>query len=142
MTRVARVELFVLIAAGAVGAGVHAAIAPEHLREWAPLGASFVAVAVFLSVGVVALAVRPDHGRVLTALALLLGSVAGAYVATRLTAIPLLDPEREPFDALGIGTSAIEALGALVAVHLGPLRTRRTPALNQLVRVEAGRLGN
>lgn len=130
MTRVARVELLVLIAAGSVGAGVHAAIAPEHLREWAPLGASFIAVAALLGVAAVALAVRPDDARFLGLLAALLGSVAAAYLATRLTAIPLLDPEREPFDGLGIGTSAIEALGLLVAVHIHPPWTRRSTALS------------
>jgi len=63
MTRITRIELFVLIGAGAVGAGVHAAIAPEHLREWAPLGASFVAVAILFAVAAVAIALRPDDRR-------------------------------------------------------------------------------
>jgi hypothetical protein len=57
MTRLARIELFALIGAGAVGAGVHAAIAPEHLHEWAPLGASFVAVAVILAAAVAAVVI-------------------------------------------------------------------------------------
>ena len=49
MTPAARLELLGLIGAGAVGAGVHAALAPEHLREWAPLGSSFVSTT-YLSV--------------------------------------------------------------------------------------------
>lgn len=116
-------EIVALIGAGAVGAGVHAAIAPQHLREWPPLGASFVAVAVLLSAAVAALALRPDDRLPVAALAALLGSVAAGYVVSRLVAIPPLDPEREPFDALGICTTAIEAFGLLLALHIHvPLR--------------------
>ena len=118
MTGRLQLELLGVLAAGAVGAGVHAALAPEHLREWPPLGAGFVAVAVLLAVAVVLLAGRPGDRRVVAVLAVLLGAVAAAYVATRLAALPPLDPDREPFDRLGIGTSAIEALGLLLAVHV------------------------
>jgi len=118
MTRLTRIELFGLIGAGAVGAGVHAAIAPEHLREWAPLGASFVAVAILFATAVAALALRPDDRRPVTALGALLATVAVGYVVTRLVAIPPLDPERESFDALGISTSAIEVAGLVLAVHV------------------------
>jgi apolipoprotein N-acyltransferase len=130
MGRLAHVELLGLIGAGSVGAGVHAAIAPEHLREWAPLGASFVAVAIVLAVAVAAVALRPDEPRSVSALAALLAVVAVAYVATRLVALPPLDPEREPFDALGICTSAAEALGVLVAIHVSRPRQRLVPALS------------
>src|ERR1051325_4507233 len=97
-----RIELLALLAAGAVGSGVHAALAPEHLREWAPLGASFLAVAVLFAVAVAALAIRPADQRLLAVLAALLGAVAAGYVATRLVPIPQLDPDREPFDPLGV----------------------------------------
>jgi hypothetical protein len=108
MTRLTRIESFGLIGAGAVGAGVHASIAPEHLREWAPLGASFVAVAILLAAAVAALALRPDDLRPVAALSVLLATVATGYLVTRLAAIPPLDPERESFDTLGNCTSAIE----------------------------------
>ena len=124
MGRLAHIELLGLIGAGAVGAGVHAAIAPDHVREWAPLGASFVAIAVALAAAVVGLALRPGNRRLAFALALLLGAVAAAYLATRLAAIPPLDHEREPFDALGVGTTAIEVLGLLLAAHLYRPRLR------------------
>jgi hypothetical protein len=123
-----QIELLGLLAAGAVGSGVHAALAPEHLREWAPLGASFLAVAVLFAVAVAALAIRPADQRLLAVLAALLGAVAAGYVATRLVAIPPLDPEREPFDPLGVCTSAVEALGLLLAVHIQLPRTRLSPA--------------
>lgn len=124
MTRLARIELFGLIGAGAVGAAVHAAIAPEHLREWTPLGASFVAVAILFAAAVALLALRPDDRRPVTALGALLATVAGGYVLTRLVAIPPLDPERESFDTLGICTSAIEVLGVVLAVHMQTPRRR------------------
>jgi hypothetical protein len=124
VTRLARAELLGLIAVGAVGAGVHAAIAPEHLREWAPLGASFIAAAVLLAAAVAAVALRPDDPRPVAALSVLLAAVAASYLATRLAAIPPLDPERESFDALGICTSAIEVFGLVLAVHIHPPRTR------------------
>jgi len=129
MTRLTRIELFGLIGAGAAAAGVHAAIAPEHLREWAPLGASFVAVAILLAAAVAALALRPDDPRLVTALGALLATVAGGYVVTRLAAIPPLDPEREPFDALGICTSAIEVFGLVLAIYVHTPR-RRLPSLS------------
>jgi len=118
MTLFRRIELFGLIGAGAVGAGVHAAIAPEHLHEWAPLGASFVVVAILFAAAVAALALLPSDRRPVTALGALLAAVAGGYVVTRLVAIPPLDPERESFDTLGICTSAIEVFGLVLAVHI------------------------
>lgn len=124
MTRLARIELFALIGAGAVGAGVHAAIAPEHLHEWAPLGASFVAVAILLAAAVAALVLRPEDRRPVAALGALLATVAGGYFITRLIAIPPLDPERESFDTLGICTTAIEVLGLVLAVHIHTPRRR------------------
>lgn len=129
MTRLARIELFGLIGAGAVGAAVHAAIAPEHLREWTPLGASFVAAAILFAAAVALLALRPDDRRPVTALGALLATVAGGYVLTRLVAIPPLDPERESFDTLGICTSAIEVFGLVLAVHIHTQRWRLPPSI-------------
>jgi len=105
-----------LVVAGAAGAAVHAVLAPEHLREWAPLGASFAAGAAVLAVGVVALALRPSDRRVAGAVACVLAVFVAGYVTTRLTALPPLDPDREAFDVLGICTTAIEAAGLLVAL--------------------------
>jgi hypothetical protein len=122
MTRLTRIELFALIGAGAVGAGVHAAIAPEHLHEWAPLGASFVAVAVLLAAAVAAVVIRRADRRPVAALSVLLAAVATGYLVTRLVAVPPLDPERESFDALGICTSAVEVFGVVLAVHITLIR--------------------
>ena len=127
MSRPAQLELLGLIGAGAVGAGVHAAIAPEHLREWVPLGMSFVAVTVLLA-AVAALAVRPTTG-------VSLSRWEACSHCRRPTSRPTgrdppLDPEREPFDALGVVTSAIEALGLLLAAHIS--RPQARPSASNL----------
>ena len=98
-----------LVVAGAAGAAVHAVLAPEHLREWAPLGASFAAGSAVLAVGVVALALRPSDRRIAGVVAFVLGVFVVGYVTTRLTAVPPLDPDREAFDVLGICTTPSEA---------------------------------
>jgi hypothetical protein len=112
------IERTTLLVAGSVGAGVHAGLAPEHLHEWLPLGIAFVASATLLAAAVVVLAVRPDDTRPAHALAVLLLGLVAAYAATRLTALPPLDPTREAPDPLGLATSAIEAGGALVGLRL------------------------
>ena len=118
MISLERLELQALIGSGAIAAGVHAGLAPPHVHEWAPLGASLLAVAMMLSATVAGVALRPQDRRLGTVLACLLGAVPAAYLVTRLVAVPPLDPEREAFDALGIGTSVVEMLGLLLAVHI------------------------
>lgn len=111
-------ELTGVLLAGSVAAGVHAALAPGHLREWPPLGASFVAAAVVASVAVAALAVRPAAALPLRALGVLLAALVTGYALTRLAALPPLDPEREPLDGLGVATASVEALGLLFVLRL------------------------
>jgi hypothetical protein len=111
-------ELTVVLIAGSVAAGVHAGLAPEHLQEWPPLGAAFVAAAVAAAVAVVAIAVRPAAGLPVRALAVLLAALVVGYASTRLVALPPLDPDREPVDSLGLVTTSIETLGLLLALHL------------------------
>jgi drug/metabolite transporter (DMT)-like permease len=109
----------VLILAGAVSAGVHAGLAPEHLHEWPPLGAAFVAAAAAAALAVTALVLRPASPWPPRALGALLGGLVAAYALTRLTALPPLDPSREPLDVLGVCTCAIEAAGLLLTVTPG-----------------------
>ena len=107
-----------LLVAGSISAGVHAGLAPEHLHEWLPLGAAFSAAAVILTAAVAASAIRPADHRPPRALAMVLAGMIVAYASTRVVALPPLDPTREPLDALGLSTSAIEAAGLVVALHL------------------------
>jgi hypothetical protein len=112
----------VLLLAGAVSAGVHAGLAPEHLHERLPLGASFVAAAAAAALAVAALVLRPASPWPPRVLGALLGGLVVAYALTRLTALPPLDPEREALDLLGVCTCAVEAAGLAAAV-----RPRLTP---------------
>ena len=107
-----------LVVVGAVSAGVHAGLAPEHLHEWLPLGASFVAAAAAAALGVAALVFRPASVWPPRVLGALLASLVVAYAATRLAALPPLDPDLEPLDALGVCTSALEAAGLVAALRL------------------------
>jgi 4-amino-4-deoxy-L-arabinose transferase-like glycosyltransferase len=120
-----------LLVTGAVSVGVHAGLAPEHLHERPPLGAAFVAAATAVAAAVSALVLRPLSAWPPRLLGALLGSIAVAYVLTRLVALPPLDPEQEPFELLGVSTSALEAAGLVVAVRLG--RPRRRGRLSSLV---------
>jgi hypothetical protein len=87
-----------LVCAG--GAGVHAALVPEHLKESVPLGAGFAGFA----------------AAVLTAAAI-------AYLLSRTSGIPLLITEPEQFDPLGLLTTTAELAGALS--YCPPLITRK-----------------
>ena len=117
-------ERLLLMVAAAVAVGVHAGLAPEHLEEWAPLGACFIASAVAAAGGVAVLAVGHDYcGPAAAALALLFAVLVVGYVATRVAALPPLDPDREPFDTLGVGTTLVEAAGLLVALRLARRET-------------------
>src|SRR5919197_3256361 len=109
-----------LVLAGAVSAGVHAGLAPEHLHEWAPLGAAFVASAAATALAVAALVLRPASPWPRRALGVLLGGLVVAYALTRIAALPPLDPEREALDLVGVCTTAVEALGVAAAVRLAP----------------------
>jgi hypothetical protein len=114
-----------LLVAGAVSAGVHAGLAPEHLHEWPPLGAAFVAAAAAAALAVAALVLRPASLWPARILGALLGGMVVAYALTRLAALPPLDPDREALDLLGVCTCVVEAAGLVAAVR--PRLTFVTP---------------
>lgn len=118
-----------VLVAGAVSAGVHAGLAPEHLHEWPPLGASFVAAAAAGAVLAAAVAVAPASVWPPRLLAALFFGLIVAYALTRLVALPPLDPAREPIDLVGVGTNAVEAVGLILAARLARRPARRRLSL-------------
>lgn len=122
-------ERMILVVAGAVAVGVHAGLAPHELREWAPLGASFIAAAVVLAAAIAGLAAgHGDCRQAAALLALLFVGLVVGYVATRIVALPPLDPDREPLDPLGVATTAMEAAGLVAALRLFSHRTHSSPS--------------
>ncbi len=107
-----------LLVAGSISAGVQAGLAPEHLREWPPLGAAFIAAALVAFTAVTALAVHPAGVWASRGLGLILAGLIVAYASTRLVALPPLDPTREPLDTIGVYTNAVEAAGLILAFRL------------------------
>jgi hypothetical protein len=71
-----------------------------------------------LAASAMAVATRPGDRRITSAAGLLLAGLTVAYLASRTTGIPVLDPEPEAVDTVGIATSAVEALGFMVALWL------------------------
>jgi hypothetical protein len=107
----------VVVFACAASAGAHAGLVPAHLQEEPRLGVAFlVAVALLLS-ALIAVSLRPDR-RVLAGAALVLFGLALAYLATRTIGIPVLDPEREAVDTVGVLTTSIEIAGVAFALWL------------------------
>lgn len=107
-----------LIVACAVSAGVHAALAPEHLREAPAEGAGFVTAAALLAVLVVVLTYRPASRVALVAAAVGFAGLLTTYALASTTGIPLLHPDVEPVDGLGLATKAVEILGLTLAAGL------------------------
>jgi apolipoprotein N-acyltransferase len=112
------VAVDVVVCACAASAGVHAGLAPEHLREATRLGVAFIASVVLLAAAAAVLATHDESRRAAKAAALLLVGLIAAYVLSRTTGIPWLEPEAEPVDAVGLVTKLVEALGLLFALTL------------------------
>jgi hypothetical protein len=55
---------------------------------------------------------------VICGLLLVLAGLVGAYLLARLVALPPLDPDREPFDTVGVLTVAAELAGVVAALRL------------------------
>jgi len=117
-----RVNVAVRAAAGAfvavvcaASAGVHAGLVPDHYREGGlALGGAFAVSAVLLGAAAVLASRRVTRGFVVV---VLLGT-AVAYLLSRTTGIPLLIPDPEEPDPLGLVTTVSEAVAAAVAALL------------------------
>lgn len=107
-----------VVFACAMSAGIHAGLVPEHLEEMPLLGLSFIAAVVLLVATGVAVAMRPRAPGPASLAAWLFGVLIFAYAASRTTGLPVLEPEPEPVDWIGIATIAGQLFGALAALWL------------------------
>lgn len=108
----------IVVFAAAVSAGIHAGLVPEHLEAMPLLGISFaLAVAALIGAGA-AVAVRPRNQLPASLAALLFGTLILAYTASRTTGLPVLEPEPEAVDVIGIITVAVQFVGAIAALWL------------------------
>lgn len=113
-----------LVLACASSAGVHAALTPEHLHERVAAGAGFLVSALVVgSLGVV-LTLRPESRLAAHAAAAVLAGLVLAYALAVTTGLPVLHPDPEPVDGLGLATKAVELAGLAAALALAA----RSPA--------------
>ena len=118
-----------LAGACAASAGAHAALVPEHLRTEPAPGVAFIVACVLMLGIAAALALRPDDALAAQAATLLLAGLIAAYAVSRTTGLPLLHPEPEAVDAVGLATKAVELAGFLLALGLSqPGGRRPSPA--------------
>jgi hypothetical protein len=102
----------------AASAGAHAGLVPAHLNGEPRLGVAFLVAVVLLLCAAAAVVTRPWDRRITAAAGALLGGLMLAYLATRTTGIPVLDPEPEALDAVGITTNLVEGAGLVAALWL------------------------
>jgi hypothetical protein len=106
-----------LIVACAVGAGIHAALVPEHLEEGRPAGVAFAISAALLAAAAVGLT-RHLSPALLGATAALLVGLILSYLLAVTTGVPVLHPAVEPVEGLALFTKAVELVGVVAAVAL------------------------
>ena len=107
-----------LIVTCAVSAGVHAALAPEHLDETIAAGSGFIVATVLLAALAVALSVRPIGRFTLAAAALTFVGLLVSYALAVTSGMPVLMPEPEPVEGLALATKAVEVAGIVAASSL------------------------
>ena len=98
-------------------AGIHAELAPDHLREIPYLGASFVVVAVLLAVLAVVLAALPGSDRVWAGAAVVCLAMAIAFVASRTVGLPGVHEAWTSDHRLGLFALADELIFVALAGH-------------------------
>ena len=113
----------VVVLAAAVSAGIHAGLVPEHLAEMPLLGVSFIVTVLALLAIAAALAIRPEAQLPASLAAFLFAGLILAYAASRTTGLPVLEPEPERVDAIGIVTVAVQLVGLLAALWLTAVST-------------------
>jgi hypothetical protein len=115
-----------LVVCCAISAGVHAALVPEHLRESVVAGGGFIVATAALVVVTIGLTAWPQSRAVTSfGVLVLLGLVVGYAVAST-SGIPILHPDIDPVDTVGLLTKAVELLGLGLALRLRVTVNSRT----------------
>jgi hypothetical protein len=107
-----------LVVACAISAGIHAGLAPAHLRQEPAVGAGFLASVLVLGALCITLTALPRSLAPVAAASLVLAGLLVAYALATTTGIPVLHPEAEPVDGLALATKAIELAGLVMALGL------------------------
>jgi hypothetical protein len=109
-------------------AGIHAALAPEHVKEMPPLGYAFIAAAAAGSLLAVALVSRPND-RLISILAgfFCLGQIA-AWALFVTVHVPGFSGTPERIEIIALVSKAVEAAGVVLAFRLMPQEGHRKPA--------------
>jgi hypothetical protein len=105
----------IVIISCAISAGIHGALAPEHVAEGTGPGLGFVVSTVLLGAVAVVLT-RSVSALALTVAAALLTGLLGAYALAVTTGLPVLHPETEALDGLALFAKAVETLGLAAAL--------------------------
>ena len=114
----AEVKGDLVILACAVSAGIHGALVPGHFAEGTGPGVGFAAATAALAGLVVWLTWRPASLPALAAVAATFAGLLASYALATTTGLPLLHPDPESVDGLGLATKAIESVGLLTATSL------------------------
>jgi hypothetical protein len=107
-----------VILACAISAGIHGALVPGHFDEATGAGLGFASATVLLAAVAVAITRRPANAFALAGAAAVLAGLLTSYLFAVTTGLPLLHPQPEPIDGLGLATKAIEAVGLIAAAAL------------------------
>jgi hypothetical protein len=107
-----------VILACAISAGIHGALVPGHFEEGIGAGVGFASATVLLAATAVAVTLRPANAFMLAGAAAVLAGLLTSYLFAVTTGLPLLHPQPEPIDGLGLATKAIEATGLTAAAAL------------------------
>jgi hypothetical protein len=108
----------IVILACAISAGIHGALVPGHLEEGTGAGLGFASATVLLAAVAVAITLRPANAFALAGAAAVLTGLLTSYLFAVTTGLPLLHPQPEPIDGLGLATKAIEAVGLVATAAL------------------------
>jgi hypothetical protein len=108
----------IVILACAISAGIHGALVPGHFDEGTGAGLGFASATVLLAAAAVATTLRPANAFALAAAAAVLAGLLTSYLFAVTTGLPLLHPQPEQIDGLGLETKAIEAVGLVAAATL------------------------